>query len=129
AVDALSGLGAPALANVIAPGKRGHIEGRALPLYDTLVRLAVLPAAEISAVSGPVASWTLASKLALDLTSRERIGPRFVAADGTVRARWAAALQAPEDAGRMHEIARTMPPAAHAVPASRERGRGRVVWA
>ncbi len=119
--------GAPALANVVAPGKRGHVEGRALPLFETLTRLAVVPAAEVQALPGSVASWTLASKLALDLTSRERIVPTLVRSNGKVRARWAAALHAAEDAGRVHDIARSMPPAAHAVPAPA--GRARSVWA
>jgi len=125
--DALAEFGAPALANVVAPGKRGHVEGRALPLFDALARLAVVPAAEVSTLPGSVASWILASKLALDLTSRERIVPTVVRLNGKVQARWAAALQAPEDAGRVHDIARCMPPAAHAVPASA--GPPRSVWA
>ncbi|MEX2122804.1 MAG: DEAD/DEAH box helicase [Woeseia sp.] len=124
---ALTGLGAPALANVVTPGKRGHVEGRALPLFDTLARLAVVPAAEVPALPASVASWTLASKLALDLTSRERIVPTVVRANGKVRARWAAALHTSEDAGRVNDIARSMPPAAYAVPAAA--GRSRLVWA
>src|SRR5690606_9795338 len=97
------------------------------PLVDTLARLATVPAADVPVLPGSVASWTLASKLALDLTSRERIVPKVVSSNGKVRARWAAALQAPEDASRMHDIARSMSPAAHAVPAAA--GRARTVWA
>ncbi len=127
-LGALAERGVPASADIVAPAKRGPVQGRTLALIDTIARLAAVPATEIAALPGSVASWALASKLALDLTSRERVVPTVVRLNGKASARWAAALQASEDVMRVRGIARSMPPAAHAVPAPRA-GRTRSVWA
>jgi superfamily II DNA or RNA helicase len=127
----LSGLaaqGRPAVTRIVSPDTCGQVAGVALPLFDTMARLAVVPTAEIPALSGSIATWALASKLALDLVGRERVVPIAVRHAGTVQARWGAALAAPEDAAQAAAIARSMPPAAHAVPAP-EASSGDDVWA
>ncbi|HEU4620385.1 MAG TPA: ATP-dependent helicase, partial [Gammaproteobacteria bacterium] len=114
----LAELGAPASADVVTFSGLTHVEGRALMLFPAVARLAAVPAAELAALPGSVAAWALASKLVLDLTSRERIVPTVIRQKGEkTRARWAAVLQAPEDAARVADIARSLTPAAHAVPA------------
>ncbi len=118
--------GAPALATVIAPARSGHVEGRALPLLPTLTHLAAQPLADLARLPASVASWAHASQLALDLASRERKVPTVVRHEGRVLARWGAALAADEDRARVAAIARSMSPAAHAVPAPGSRGRR--VW-
>src|SRR5512138_3812872 len=85
-LEALAERGMSAAAELVTPDKRGLFEGRALALIDTLAQLAAVPAAEVHALPGSVASWTLASKLALDLTSRERIVPIVVRRNGAARA-------------------------------------------
>ena len=115
-----AGLGAqgkPAVARVVAPGKQGDVHGIALPLFETVARLAVVPAAEVPALPGSIGTWALASKLALDLVSRERAVPIVVRKSGTLQARWGASLSGSEDAAQVVAIARSMPPSAHAVPA------------
>ncbi|HET8936488.1 MAG TPA: DEAD/DEAH box helicase [Polyangiales bacterium] len=90
--------------------------GRKLPLLEALSQLAVIPAAELPALPGSVAAWAVASKLAIDLVSRERIIPTITRAHGQIEARWAAALSGSDDAARVNLIAKSMPAAAHAVP-------------
>jgi hypothetical protein len=126
-LDSLASLGKPAVAGVVAPGKRTEVDGVALPLFETVARLAVIPAADMPTLSGSVATWALGSKLALDLVSRERVVPTVVRHGGTMQARWGAALSAPEDAAQVAALARSMPPSAHAVPAPGTRDRA--VWA
>jgi superfamily II DNA or RNA helicase len=123
----LASKGKPTVAAVVQPGKRGEVEGIALPLFETMARLAVTPAADIPALPGSIATWTLASKLALDLVSRERVVPTVARHAGKVRARWGAALSASEDASQVAALVRSMPPSAHAVPAPG--GSGSEVWA
>ena len=101
--------------------------GSRLPLLDAVASLSVVPAAEVERLSAAVAVWTLASKLALDLVSRERVVPGIVRQGGSVRARWGVALSAPEDAAQVAQLARAMPAAAHAVPAAA--GAAGDVWA
>jgi SNF2 family DNA or RNA helicase len=57
----------------------------------------------------------------LDLVGRERIVPRILHTPAGTEARFAIALGHPEDARRVADLARSMPPAAHAVPVN---GRG-----
>ena len=126
----LNGLGVdgqPAVATVVSPGKRAEVEGISLPLFTTMARLAVIPAAEIPSLPGSIAIWALASKLALDLVGRERVAPIIVRHGGTLQARWGAALSAPEDSAQVAALARSMPHSAHAVPAPG--GGTREVWA
>jgi superfamily II DNA or RNA helicase len=127
-LNAPSAQGRPAVTRIVAPSKCAQVAGVALPLFDTLARLAVIPAAEIPALPGSIATWALASKLALDLVSRERVVPTAVRHAGTVQARWGAALSAAEDAVQVAALARSMPPAAHAVPAP-DASSGDDVWA
>ena len=125
--NGLTSRGQAAVAAIVAPGKRGEVAGVALPLFETMARLAVVPAVDIPALPASIAAWTLASKLALDLVSRERVVPTVVRHGGTTQARWGAALSAAEDASRVAALARSMPPSAHAVPAPG--GSRREVWA
>jgi hypothetical protein len=117
----------PAEIELVTPGKRARLAGTVLPLLDTVASLSVIPAAEVATLSGSMAVWALASKLALDLVSRERLVPTIVRQDGRVVARWGAALSAPDDAAQVGALARSMPPAAHAVPVPG--AAAREVWA
>lgn len=127
-LNGLASQGKPAVAAVVAPpGKREEVDGIALPLCETMARLAVIPAADIPALPASIATWSLASKLALDLISRERVVPTIVRRGGTMQARWGAALSASEDAAQIAALARSMPPSAHAVPAPG--GTDAEVWA
>ena len=126
-LNGLTSLGKPAMAAVFVPGRHGEVAGVALPLFETMAHLAVIPAAAIPTLPASVATWALASKLALDLVSRERVVPTVVRRGGALQARWAAALSASEDAAQVAALARCMPPSAHAVPAPR--GGNGTVWA
>ncbi|MFC1641531.1 ATP-dependent helicase, partial [Myxococcota bacterium] len=121
------GRGEPAEVELVTSAKRARVAGTALGLFDTVAGLSVTPVAVVPALSGSVSTWTLASKLALELVSRERVVPTIVRCGGKVVARWGAALSASDDAARVHALALSMPPAAHAVPAPA--GNGRDVWA
>ena len=119
--------GAPRSAVLVTPDGSSRVDGLALPLVETMAMLAVLPAATVEALPASVASWALASKLAIELVARERVIPTIARRGGAIEARWAAALSAGEDAARVAAVARSMPPAAHAVPVA---GGGALdVWA
>ncbi len=119
--------GAAAEIDLVTAGKKARVAGTALPLFDTLACLSVIAAAEVATLPASTAVWTLACKLALDLVSRERVIPAIVREGDRTCARWRAALSASEDAAQVAALARSMPPAAHAVPAP---GAGaRAVWA
>jgi superfamily II DNA or RNA helicase len=105
---------------LVAPEGRRETRGVKLPLFETMARLAVVPAAEVESLPGSIATWTLASKLAMDLVARERVVPTIARRGGSIEARWAAALSGAEDAAKIAALGRSMPPAAHAVPASRD---------
>lgn len=94
-----------------------EVVGTKLPLFETMAKLAVVPAAEIEALPGSIATWVLGSKLAMDLVARERVVPTILRRGGRIEARWAAALAGGDDAAKVSAIAKSMPPAAHAVPA------------
>jgi superfamily II DNA or RNA helicase len=126
-LPALAQGGEPWSATLIAPDGLSDTSGLKLPLLDTLAKLAVVPAADIESLPGSVATWVLASKLAMDLVARERVVPTISRRGGRIEARWAAALAASEDAAKVAAIAKSMPPAAHAVPAAGDRSGA--VWA
>ena len=101
-----------------------------LPLLATAAKLAGISADSLSDLSPSIAIWALASKLALELVARERVVPKLSRRQGRMEARWAAALSASEDSSRIAALARSMPPAAHAVPVSAEgNARSCEVWA
>jgi superfamily II DNA or RNA helicase len=112
---------------VVAPGKRGPVDGQALPLLDTLASLAAVPSAQVPALPASVACWCLASKLALSLAARERVVPLLERDGDATTARWAVALSDPTDRAALRGIASAMPPSAHAVRAPG--GLPREVWA
>ncbi|MPZ46613.1 MAG: DEAD/DEAH box helicase [Betaproteobacteria bacterium] len=108
--------GSPAKTDLVTPGGRAPVAGTALPLLDTVASLALVPATEVPSLSASVAVWTLASKLVLDLVSRERVVPIVGRLQERAFVRWGAALAAPEDAAQVNALTRSMPPAAYAVP-------------
>jgi superfamily II DNA or RNA helicase len=116
--------GEAATIELVTPSGVEHVQGTLLPLVETVSHLAALPTTELPRHPASLACWALASKLALDLVSRERVVPTLVREGESIVARWGAALSATDDAASVIAIARTMPPAAHAVPA-----RAREVWA
>ena len=112
---------------LVTPEGRRRVDGRLLPLFETMAMLAVVPTAVVETFPASIASWVLASKLAIELASHERMIPTITRQNGRVEARWAAALSASEDAAKVAAIAASMPPAAHAVPVGA--GAGLDVWA
>jgi hypothetical protein len=119
--------GKRAMAELVTPEGRRTVHGAELSLLDTAAMLAVVPAAELEALPASIATWTLASKLAIELLARERVVPTIARRGGRIEARWAAALSASEDAAKLAAIAASMSPAAHAVPL--QPGRSLDVWA
>ena len=121
-------LGATSIsANLVTPTGLRLVPGAELPLLATAERLAAVPAAELAGLPASVACWALASKLAVELAVRGRLVPTVRRSDGRVEARWAAALSSSDDAAKVAALARSMPPAAHAVPVTV--GAERDVWA
>ncbi len=119
--------GEPWSTTLATPEGRRDTSGLKLPLFDTMATLAMVPASELSSLPGSVAIWVLASKLGMDLVARERVVPTITRRAGGIEARWAAALASSEDAAKVAALAKSMPPAAHAVPAT---SRGATsVWA
>jgi superfamily II DNA or RNA helicase len=127
ALSTLGQGGEPWSATLVAPAGLRDTSGFKLPLFDAMARLAVVPAADLESVPASVATWVLASKLAMDLVARERVVPTISRRGGRIEARWAAALAASEDAAKVAAIAKSMPPAAHAVPVAGDRSGA--VWA
>jgi superfamily II DNA or RNA helicase len=119
--------GQPWATTLVTPEGRREVQGLRLPIFEAMATLAVVPAADLEVVPASVAVWALASKLAMELTARERVVPTITRHGGRIEARWAAALSASEDAARVAALARSMPPAAHAVPATG--GTALDVWA
>jgi superfamily II DNA or RNA helicase len=130
ALTALRSAGEPWTARLVTPQGPRDTTGHKLLLLDALAKLAALPAAELAALPGSVACWTVASKLAVDLVARERIAPTVTRSAGRIEARWAAALSGGDDAARVALVAKSMPAAAHAVPVGMAPGQDpRAVWA
>jgi SNF2 family DNA or RNA helicase len=125
--DALARAGERATADlVVPPGRRSRVKGVDVPLLDAVALCAAVRAVEVEELPGPLAAWTIACKLALDLVARERIVPVVrPAPDGAVDARWAVALTGSDDAANVAALARSLPPAAHALPLPE---RGSRVW-
>jgi hypothetical protein len=94
------------------------VKGYALPLLDAVRALVAIPASEFVRHPASVGVWSLAAKLACELIARERIVPRVVATATGTRARSCVALNLADDHRRMLELAKAMPLAAHAVPAT-----------
>jgi hypothetical protein len=115
-LPALGRSGLPHSAVLVTPEGRCAVDGTALPLFETMAMLAVVPATAVEMLPASVVTWTLASKLALELASHERIVPTLTRKGDRIEARWAAALSASDDAAKVAALARSMPPAAHAVP-------------
>jgi len=121
------GSGEPWMTTLVTPAGLREPEGIKLPLFDTMAKLAVVAVADTDSLPASVASWVLASKLAIDLVARERVVPTITRHGGRIEARWAAALAGGEDAASVTALARSMPPAAHAVPIAGDRAGA--VWA
>ncbi len=117
-IRVLSG-GAAERALLLTPEGFREVRGERFPLLESVAQLAAVPAASLEALPSSFSVWALASKLVIDLVARERVAPTIARRDGNVEARWAAALSASEDAGRVTLLARSMSPASHAVPVAR----------
>jgi superfamily II DNA or RNA helicase len=105
-----------ASAPVVAPGlSAAGADGLVFPLMPSVTLLAEVPAAEMRRLPASMAAWSLAAKLALDLVARERVVPLPRRGAGGGEARWAVALSLAEDRDRFLRLARTLPPAAHAL--------------
>ncbi|MDQ2643041.1 MAG: DEAD/DEAH box helicase [Myxococcota bacterium] len=127
AVAELGRDGEPWTTEVVAPEGRLQVAGVKLALNTSAARLAVVSASELESLPGSVASYTLASKLALELMARELVVPTITRQNGRLEARWAASLASSEDSAKVAALSRSMPPAAHAVPIAREGAA--LVWA
>jgi hypothetical protein len=119
-LPALGHAGEAATMALVVPGGVAETPGLKLPLVETLAMLAVVPAADVDTLPGSVATYVLASKLAMDLVARECVVPVIARRRGRIEARWAAALAASDDSAKVAALAKSMPPAAHAVPAPGE---------
>jgi SNF2 family DNA or RNA helicase len=116
-LDKLAALGEEATASLVT--ERLTVEtvpGHAIPLLDGVAYLAGIDAARLDRLPPSVAAWSLGSKLALDLVSRERAVPVPRPGPGGLDIRWGVALSLPEDGDRVIRLGRALPPAAHAVP-------------
>ncbi|MEY4511543.1 MAG: hypothetical protein RLZZ450_3665, partial [Pseudomonadota bacterium] len=107
--------GEPAQVTLVLPEGLTNVDGTKLPLLASAAQLAVLDSATLQTLPSSLATWTLASKLAFELLSRERVLPTITRQQGRMAARWAVALSASEDVAKVLELARYMPPSAHAV--------------
>jgi hypothetical protein len=129
-VAALGGPGTPHVAPLLTPAGLESVAGVSLPLLDTAARLAGFASEALADLPPTVAIWALGSKLALELTARERVVPKLARRHGRMEARWAAALAASEDSSRVTALSRSMPPSAHAVPVqSDSTAKANEVWA
>jgi superfamily II DNA or RNA helicase len=112
-------------ADIVTPQGRRVVDGVTLPVLEATTTLAALPAAALASLPGSLATWGWASKLAIELVSQERVVPALERTASHSEARWVAALSASDAIARVAALARSMPPAAHAVPVSA----GVEVWA
>lgn len=123
------GLGAPESSRLPDESlKLRDIEGIAVPLLAALPRLAAVSASELSELPPSLAAWSLAAKLALDVTARERVAPRIVRDGDKSEARSCVSLSLREDHERFVTLAKAFPLAAHAVPVAPTGKRGVRVW-
>jgi len=127
ALPALHREGMPWTVELVTPEGLRSVAGNKLPLLETAAALAVVPAADLDTLPASAAIWTIASKLAIELAAKERVVPTLARRGGRIEARWAVALSGGDDAAKVAVLARSMPPAAHAVPAPG--GGARQVWA
>jgi SNF2 family DNA or RNA helicase len=109
---------------LLTPDGLREVTGLRLPVLEGAAALALLPSARLDELPASLASWALASKLALSLVARERVVPTLRRKEDGLEARWAAALSGSEDAAAVRAIAESMPPAAHALALG-----GTDVWA
>ncbi|HEU5072817.1 MAG TPA: DEAD/DEAH box helicase [Polyangiaceae bacterium] len=116
ALPALDRGGEAWTAALVTPAGTREQQGLKLPLSETLAQLAIVPASEMENLPGSVATWVLASKLAMDLVARECVVPTITRRGERIEARWAAALATNDDAAKIAALAKSMPLAAHAVP-------------
>src|SRR4051812_6668705 len=79
---------------LVTPEGLRDVSGVKLALFETAATLAVTPAAQLETLPASLAIWTLASKLGMELVSRERVVPTISRHHGRVEAHWAAALSA-----------------------------------
>jgi len=124
--------GSGAIERLAAPGRRAtvrvvtedvtteRVSGLRIPLVDGVTTLAGFEAADLDRAPASLATWSLASKLALDLVARERILPLPRPAGTEAEARWRVSLALAEDADRFARLARAFPPSAHALPVDGE---------
>jgi hypothetical protein len=122
----LASRGVARATTLVTPEGRREVAGIERSALEAAAALAVVPAASLATLPHSVGTWALTSKLALELVARERIVPTIRRHGGRIEARWAAALSS-QDAAHVAALARSMSPAAHAVPAPR--GSEREVWA
>src|SRR6185369_10029301 len=96
---------------VVPEGRRRVVGGHTLPLFETMAKLAAVPAATTDGLPGSIATWSLASKLAIELVSRECVVPTIMRREGRnegrIEARWAAALSASKHAAKLAALARS----------------------
>ncbi len=104
------------------------IHGIAVPLLAALPPLAGISATEFHVLAPSLAAWSLAAKLALDLTARERIVPRIIHEGAESEARSSVSLELREDQDRLATLAKSFPLAAHAVPIAKAGKRGIHIW-
>jgi superfamily II DNA or RNA helicase len=118
-LDALIHAARQRTTELVTPEGLREVDGRELPLLTALPVLAAIPTAELARLPTSVAIWALASKLCLELVARERVIPTLARRATGIEGRWAAALSGSDDATRVAALARSMPPAAHAVPVAK----------
>jgi SNF2 family DNA or RNA helicase len=68
--------------------------------------------------------WSAAAKLSLELLARQRLAPSLERVGESFEARWRPILDDPRDAGRLVVLARSQPPAAHALISSPDESTG-----
>ena len=94
--------GEPWSTALVVPDGRRETRGVKLPLFATMTQLAVTPASDVERLPGSIATWVLASKLAIELVARERVVPTISRRGGRIEARWAAALAGERGCGAGH---------------------------
>ncbi len=101
--------------DLLLPDGPASTRGLGLKLTYAAPALAAIPDETLEKSPASVAIWSLASRLALELLTREFVAPKIRVEDGKQVARWCAAYD-DSDLRRLNAIAQAMPPAAHAIP-------------